>query len=612
MATHLLSLDGIRLTFGGDALLENAALTVAPRARLAVVGRNGSGKSTLLKIAAGLVEADGGERFLDPKCTVAYLEQEPDLDRYTTLGDYIAETTPETGDAGRVARFAADLDVDLTTSPARASGGERRRAALARTLLSAPDLLLLDEPTNHLDVGAIDWLERKIAGYRGAVVVISHDRRLLEATTTETLWIDRGRTIQIDKGFRDFEGWRDAFLEREQAEAHKLDRKIASEEDWVRYGVTARRKRNVRRMAELADFRRQRREARKATGSVAFSVSDAGASSKRVVKAEAISKAFGERVIVKDFSIEIARGDRIALVGPNGAGKTTLLRLLTGEMPPDDGRIEIGSSLNIASLDQNRLLLDPNATVADAITDGRGDWVRIAGENRHVASYLKDFLFDPAQFRSPVSALSGGERGRLALAAILAHPSNVLILDEPTNDLDLETLDLLEETLAAYAGTLILVSHDRSFIDKVATSVIAPAPDGRPGAWLEYVGGYSDMLAQRGSAPFRGMTGTAATAAASKAPPADAASTSRTARSAKAEKLSFKEKFALENLPKRMSALEQEIASLKATLATPALFKTDPATFNGKAQELATAEAALVAAEEQWLELEMKREALEA
>ncbi|MBI1393380.1 MAG: ATP-binding cassette domain-containing protein [Alphaproteobacteria bacterium] len=606
MPTHILSLDAIRLGFGGDPLLANAGLIVGPRARIAVVGRNGSGKSTLLKIAAGIIAPDQGERYVDPKCALAYLDQEPDLSGYASLRDYVDAGRPAAADEGLVARIAADLDVRLDASPDSASGGERRRAALARAFAAAPDLILLDEPTNHLDLGAIDWLERHIRAFRGAIVMISHDRRLLEATTDETLWIDRGRTLQIDKGFRDFEAWRDDYLEQEARDAHKLDRKIAAEEDWVRYGVTARRKRNVRRMAELAELRQSRRAARKAVGQVNFSVAENAASSARVIRARNISKSFGDRTVVRDFSVEIVRGDRVALVGPNGAGKTTLLKMLTGALQPDEGETVIGESVDLVALDQNRADLDPSMRVADAITDGRGDWVTFGEEKKHVASYLKDFLFAPAQFRSPVSALSGGERGRLALAAILAKPSNLLVLDEPTNDLDLETLDLLEETLADYAGTLLLVSHDRSFIDRVATAVIAPTPDGEEGSWTEYVGGYSDMVAQRGRPPV----GAAARKAADVGAPGKPAPTADRTGGSRA-KLSYKEKYALEQLPGRIADLEARIAGLKADLGAPGLFAKDAAAFNRKAAELADAERSLADAEEEWLSLEMKREAIE-
>ncbi len=361
--------------------------------------------------------------------------------------------------------------------------------------------MLLDEPTNHLDLPAIEALEQRLASSRAAMVIISHDRRFLQTLTTRTVWIDRGQTRFLDRGFKDFEAWRDKVLEDEETAAHKLDRKIVAEEHWVRYGVTARRKRNVRRMRELADLRNARRDRRRAPGTVAFSVNEAVASGKRVIVAEKISKSYGDRAIVRDFSIEIARGDRIGIVGPNGAGKTTLLKMLIGELAPDSGSLTLGAGIAMITLDQKRASLRETDRVADAITDGRGDWVTIGAEKRHVATYMKDFLFKPEQWRTPVSALSGGERGRLALAAALVKPSNLLVLDEPTNDLDLETLDLLEELVADYQGTLLIVSHDRDFLDKTVTSIVTLDPSGREGQWTEYAGGYDDMLTQRGSAP---------------------------------------------------------------------------------------------------------------
>jgi ATP-binding cassette subfamily F protein uup len=602
MAPPLLTLEDIRLKIGGTPLFEGAALSIEPRARIALVGRNGAGKSTLLKIAAGLVEADSGARYVDPGARIAYLAQEPELGGYETVGAYAEAGLDAVSGAHEAARLLAELGLDPETPTANLSGGEARRAAIAHALASDPEILLLDEPTNHLDLPAIAWLEERIAASRAGIVIISHDRRFLETLTRETLWVDRGATRQIDKGFSEFEAWRDKFLEEEEAGRHKLDRKIAMEEDWVRYGVTARRKRNVRRMRELGELRRARRDARRQIGEVAFSVSQSAPSGKRVMVAEKISKAFGGRTIVSDFSIEIARGDRVGFVGPNGAGKTTLLSLLTGALAPDAGAVKLGANLDIVSLDQRRAALDLNMRVADAITDGRGDWVVINGEKRHAASYLKDFLFTPEQFRAPVNALSGGERARLALAAALARPSNLLVLDEPTNDLDLETLDLLEEMLGAYQGTLLLVSHDRSFVDHIVTSIVAPSPDGAPGRWIEYIGGYDDMVAQRGLAP-----GLEAAKEASRRPAAPAPAKAAAAPS----KLSYKEKFALERLPGRIAALGEEIASLKRKLADPAFYDREPAAFNKAAKDLEKAEAALASAEDEWLALEMKREALE-
>jgi ATP-binding cassette subfamily F protein uup len=601
MAPPLLTLDGIRLSFGGEPVLAGAGLVIEPGARIALVGRNGSGKSTLLKIAAGLVEADAGERFIDPGATIAYLPQEPEFSRFETVGAFVEAGLHRAHDV-HLGRLYDEFGLSPDLRCATLSGGEARRAALVRLFAADPDAMLLDEPTNHLDLPAIEALEDRLAAARAAVVLISHDRRFLETLTTRTVWIDRGQTRFLDRGFKEFETWRDKVLEEEETAAHKLDRKILDEEHWVRYGVTARRKRNVRRMRELGELRQAARERKRPVGKVAFSVNEAAQSGKRVILAENVSKSFSERSIVRTFSTEIARGDRVGIVAPNGAGKTTLLKLLTGELAPDEGRVTLGAGLQMITLDQRRASLRDDDRVADAITDGRGDWVTIGAEKRHVATYLKDFLFKPEQWRTPVSALSGGERGRLALAAALAKPSNLLVLDEPTNDLDLETLDLLEELVADYQGTLLIVSHDRDFLNKTVTSVITLDPSGRDGQWAEYAGGYDDMLAQRGQAPG------AARQAKKTAQPAHAASGAPAAR----PKMSFKEKFALEQLPARIDALTREIAALKSALNDPGLFRNDPQAFAAKAKALETAQSALASAEEEWLTLEMKREAMEA
>lgn len=598
----LLQVADIALTFGGTPLLTSASLSVSPGDRIALVGRNGSGKSTLLKIAAGLVEADRGERFADPSACIAYLPQEPDLSSFGTAAEVAVADLPPEAPAHEALRLLRELSLSPDAAASSLSGGEARRTALARLLAPDPDILLLDEPTNHLDLPAIAWLEQRLASSPAGVVVISHDRRFLESLTTRTVWIDRGATRHLDRGFSHFEAWRDQVLEEEETAAHKLDRKIVAEEHWVRYGVTARRKRNMRRMRELEGLRRSRQEARRLQGPVKFSPAEGAISGKRVIAAENISKAFGDRMIVRDFSIEVARGDRVGIVGPNGAGKTTLLNLLTGKSPPDRGRVVLGANLQIVALDQRRQALDPDMRLAEAIADGRGDWVEINGEKRHVATYLKDFLFTPEQFRSPVRALSGGEKVRLALAAAFAKPSNLLVLDEPTNDLDLETLDTLEELIAEYKGTALIVSHDRSFLDRVATSIVTLAPDGAQGRWLEYVGGYRDMLTQRGAPPGFDP------------PPQTEKSPVRRERPqpphAPASKLSYKEKFALEQLPERIATLADEIGKLKAALADPSLFARDPKGFTEKARRLEAAEKDLAAAEDSWLALEMKRESL--
>ncbi|MEO1135515.1 MAG: ABC-F family ATP-binding cassette domain-containing protein [Pseudomonadota bacterium] len=435
MSAPLLTLSGIRLSIGGDTLFDGADIIITGGDRIALVGRNGSGKSTLMKIMAGSVEADQGGRFLHPGATVRYLVQEPDVHGFATIGDYACAGLDETGGRHQAEALLIELGLDPASPTQTLSGGELRRAAIAQALAAMPDILLLDEPTNHLDLPAITWLEEKLRSLSSAIVLISHDRRFLEKITNETVWIDRGATRATGQGFKRFEAWRDKFLEEEAAGLHKLGRKIAAEEDWMRYGVTARRKRNMRRVGELKAMRKELRETRRVQNAPAFSVQTGAASGKRAIVAENISKSFSGRKIIDGFSIEIARGDKVGLVGPNGAGKTTLVNMLTGTLSPDEGTVALGANLQIETLDQRRAHLRPGMRVGDAINDGAGDWVLVNGEKRHVATYLSDFLFGPNQWRQPVNALSGGERGRLALAATLARPSNLLVLDEPTNDI---------------------------------------------------------------------------------------------------------------------------------------------------------------------------------
>ena len=605
MAALLLSLTDTELTFGGDPLFSGANLDVAPGARIALVGRNGSGKSTLLKVAAGLIEADGGERFAHPGATVRYLAQEPDASAYATIADFVYAGLDSDEDQHAARMVMGELGIVGDARPQQLSGGELRRAALAQVLAAAPDILLLDEPTNHLDLPAITWLEEKLRSLTTSLVLISHDRRFLENVTNQTVWLDRGVTHSINQGFAGYETWRDKFLEEEQAAHHKLGRKIAAEEDWMRYGVTARRKRNMRRVAELKNLRAAFKNEKRRDSSVKFSIAESGKSGKRAIVADAISKSFDGRKIIDQFSTRIARGEKVGFVGPNGAGKTTLLNMLTGKLAPDEGTVELGANLETIFLDQKRADLDPAQRLADAIADQRGDWVTINGAKKHVATYLEDFLFSPQQWRMPISALSGGERGRLALAAAMAKPSNLLVLDEPTNDLDLETLDLLEERLASYEGAILLVSHDRSFLDHLVTSVITTAPE-KPGRWRRYAGGYDDMIAQRGSAPgvekkARPKGEKSAASSKSNAP----------ARRTSNKKLSYKEKYALENLPGEIESLQAKIAAAKTALTDPGLFDRNPEEFNKQAKLLEDLEQQLADAEDQWLELELKREDIE-
>ncbi|HEY4199544.1 MAG TPA: ATP-binding cassette domain-containing protein [Devosiaceae bacterium] len=597
----VLALQGIKLTLGSTSLLEGAELSVMAGDKIALVGRNGSGKSTLLKIAAGEIEADGGVRFLQPGATIRYLPQEPDLSGFATTLDYVEAGLVEGDVHYRAQYLLSELGLTGSEDPSRLSGGEARRAALARVLAPEPDIILLDEPTNHLDLPAIEWLESEIASLRSAIVLISHDRRFLGDLTRSTVWLDRGVTRRLNQGFAGFEAWRDTVLEEEETARHKLDRQIVREEHWLTYGVTARRKRNVGRLERLAGLRQDRREQRRATGSVKMTVSEGSTSGVMVAEAENISKSFNGRPIVADFSTRIIRGDRVGIIGPNGAGKTTLIKLLTGDLEPDTGRVRLGSSLELATLDQRRRSLDPETTLKQALTDGGSDTLIINGQPKHVVGYMKDFLFTPEQARTAVGKLSGGERGRLALARALALPSNFLVLDEPTNDLDLETLDLLQEMIGDYPGTVMVVSHDRDFLDRVATSVIVAEGEG---VWTEYAGGYSDMVSQRGF-------GVRAIAQPAEPLKAKGPSTVVTEPATPRRKLSFKEKHALETLPKDIKKLEIEIATLQAALADPKLYTRSPDEFDKKSKELVKVEAARAKAEEQWMELEILREELE-
>ena len=605
MAHPHLKLDAIRLTFGGTPLLDGADLSVSAGERIALVGRNGSGKSTLLKIAAGLVEAQDGEIFRHPSATVRYLPQAPDFEGFATVRAYAEAGRGPADDPHRVTYLLDRLGLTGEENPSTLSGGEARRAALARVLAPEPDILLLDEPTNHLDLATIEWLEEELQRSSSAIVLISHDRRFLERVSRATVWLDRGRTKRLDRGFAHFEEWRDQVLEEEERDQHKLGRQIVREEHWLRYGVTARRKRNIRRLGELQDMRQRHRTHRGAEGTARMAASDAAESGKLVIEAKGIGKAYGELTIVRDFSIRIARGDRIGLVGPNGAGKTTLLRMLIGELAPDTGTVRLGVNLEVATLDQKRDV-DPDETLAHFLTRGRGESLTVNGEDKHVASYMKDFLFRPEQMRTPIRELSGGERARLMLARILAQPANLLVLDEPTNDLDMETLDLLQELVAGFAGTVILVSHDRDFLDRTVTSTIVPEGDGR---WVEYAGGYDDMLAQRGGKTFAGRP-RAAAARETASPDASSAKQAGQPRAA-SRKLSYKQKFALETLPKTIEATTAKIAGLEAKLADPKLFTRDPAAFQATAKALDDERATLSKMEEEWLELEMLREEIE-
>ena len=598
MAPPLLQLKDIALTFGGTPLLTGAELSVSTGERVSLVGRNGSGKSTLLKIAAGSVEPDRGSVFVQPGTLVSYLPQEPDYSGFATTLAYVKAGFRPTDDSHAARAMLEQLGLTGQEDPAHLSGGETRRASLARVLAPLPDILLLDEPTNHLDLTTIEWLERDLDARRAALVIISHDRRFLSTLSRSTVWLDRGTTRRIERGFAHFEEWRDMLLAEEEHEQHKLDRKIVAEEHWMRYGVTGRRKRNMRRVGQLQALRDARRTYRGATGDATITAGAAASSGVLVIEAKGIGKSYGGRDIVRDFSIRIQRGDRIGIVGPNGSGKTTLINMLTGALPPDAGTVKLGSTLAVATLNQHRDSLDPQVTVAEALTGGSGDTVMVNGTPKHVIGYMKDFLFSSEQARTPLGKLSGGERGRLMLAQALAKPSNLLVLDEPTNDLDMETLDVLEDMLGDYPGTVLLISHDRDFLDRLVSGVIVPEGSGR---WTEYAGGYSDMLAQRGADLAREQRKLEPQKAVKAAAPAVAPSPAK-------QRMTFKDKHALETLPKTIAGLFAKADELQAKLADPQFYMRDRAGFEKVTTDLGETQRKLAAAEERWLQLEILRE----
>ncbi|CRL13875.1 ABC-F family ATP-binding cassette domain-containing protein [Phaeobacter italicus] len=595
----LLQMSGISLTFGGDPVFADLDLVVQPGDRVALVGRNGSGKSTLMKVMAGLVEADQGSIVIPPGKSVGYMEQDPKMEGFATLGDFAASGL-EPGELYKVERAGEGLKFDPARPVETASGGERRRAALAKLMAEAPDLMLLDEPTNHLDIEAITWLEDELKSTRAAFVLISHDRAFLRALTRATLWVDRGQVRRQDKGFEDFEAWRDKIWDEEDQQRHKLNRLIKSESRWAVEGISARRKRNMGRVRALQDLKAERASQIKRQGTAELALESGPKSGRKVIEAEGLSKAFGDKPIVRDFSIKVQRGDRVAFVGPNGAGKTTLLKMLLGMEQPDTGSVQLGTNLEIALFDQTRDQLDGDASLWENLTSdpllgisGKADQVMVRGQPKHVVGYLKEFLFDEAQARAPVRSLSGGEKARLLLARLMARSSNLLVLDEPTNDLDVETLDLLQELLDNYDGTVLLVSHDRDFLDRVATTTIAMEGGGRATA---YAGGWSDYLSQRG--PVAG--------AAEKAEKVKTAKPKPKQEQAPKEGLSFKEKHRLEALPGEIERLEAEIAKLQELMADPELFTREPVKFKKATEALVERQEKLSAAEEEWLELEDK------
>lgn len=597
----LLQVNEISLTFGGDPVFEDMSLVVQSGDRLALVGRNGSGKSTLMKVMAGLVEADSGDVIVGPGVSVGYMEQDPDLTGFETLGDFAAHGL-DPSEMYKVERAGEGLKFDPARPVSTASGGERRRAALARLMASEPELMLLDEPTNHLDIEAIRWLEDELKATRAAFVIISHDRAFLRELTRATLWVDRGVVRRQDIGFGGFEAWRDQMWEEEDMQRHKLNRKIKAEARWAVEGISARRKRNQGRVRALQDLRAERASQIKRQGTAAMALEAGPKSGRKVVEAMGITKAFGDKTILRPFDITIQRGDRIALVGPNGVGKTTLLNMLIGKEQPDGGEIKQGTNLEIALFDQARAQLDGDMSLWDSLTgdpemrvSGKADQILVRGQPKHVVGYLKEFLFDEGQARAPVRSLSGGEKARLLLAKIMARSSNLLVLDEPTNDLDVETLDLMQELLSTYDGTVLLVSHDRDFLDRVAATTIAMEGDGKA---TVYAGGWTDYLAQRQQDDFDQSVVVKSKPGAKSEKP----------KAAQQSGLSFTEKHRLEALPAEMARLEAEIAKLEELMSDPTLYSDNPVKFQKATDALVERNEKLQDAEAEWLMLEEKAE----
>ena len=591
MATPILSYEGLGLVQGSGWLFQDLDIYVGPRDRLALIGRNGAGKTTLLKLLAGRIDPDKGQRTIVPGTHVVMLEQEPDFRPFATLMDF-AVAGVDGPASHEVAAIADQLGIDMGRAAASASGGERRRAALARALAQNPDVLLLDEPTNHLDLAAIDWLESWLARYTGAFVVISHDRTFLTRLTRQTLWLDRGSIRRKEIGFGGFEEWSDAVAAEEARAAQKLDSKLRLEAHWLQRGVTARRKRNQGRLEKLKEMRATRAAMIGGPGVARLGLANDDVRSKSVIVAENVSKSFGDRTIIRNFDFRVQRGDRIGIVGANGAGKSTLLKLLTGELQPDSGSVTLAPTLDGIVIDQQRSLLSPEKRVRDVLADG-GDWVEVRGVKKHIQGYLKEFLFDPGVVEASVGALSGGERSRLLLAREFARESNLLVLDEPTNDLDLETLDLLQEVIADYAGTVLLVSHDRDFLDRTVTVTLGLDGSGK----VDIVaGGYADWEAKRVKP---GSVKTKASTAAAPPPP--------TAR----KKLSYKDQRDYDLLPARIEAIEAEMTEIETELSDGALFTRDQTRFNALTAKLDALRTEKAAAEDRWLALAEEVEALQ-
>ena len=600
-SSPLIQLNNISLTFGENSVFSNVNLVVNRADRIALVGRNGCGKSTLMKVLAGLLEADSGSRIMSPGTNLSYMEQDPDMRKFSTLGDY-ASSSLTSNETYKLEAFSNGLKLNLSSPVVSASGGEKRRASLAKLLAEEPEIMLLDEPTNHLDIEAIFWLEAELRRVKSAFIMISHDRAFLRALSKSTVWIDRGETRRQNKSFEAFEDWRDRLWEEEDLARHKLDQKIKTEARWAVEGISGRRKRNMGRVRALKSLRSDR-SSQIIRQDVASMVLEANTKSgKQTIVANKISKSFKSNQIITDFSLKVASGDKIAIVGPNGAGKTTLLNLLTGKIKPDKGTVKLGTNLLTVIFDQNREVLNLNSTLWESLTDsseteviGKGDFVNVRGTPKHVVGYLKDFLFSENQLRSPVSSLSGGEKARLVLARIMAKESNLLVLDEPTNDLDIETLDLLQELIAEYDGTVLLVSHDRDFIDRVATTTIAINKN----EVVVYAGGWTDYLAQVGNQL-----------------PSEESEQKKIVKvkninnlkpkKERLEGLTFTQAHRLKALPENIEKIENEIIKLTELLSDPGLFLKDSKKFSKLSLCLVERQELLSKLEDEWLNLEEK------
>lgn len=593
------TIRGAKLSFGLKALFSEVDLYINRGDKICLVGRNGCGKSTLLKVIASEIEPDEGEFFIQPGIKIGYMPQEPDFSGFSTLREIVEAGLPkeEKNQTYRADKLIEYFTIAAEQKPEESSGGERRKAALARALINEPDILLLDEPTNHLDIEAIEKLEDIVKKFAGAVIVISHDRSFLSHISGTTFWLDRGILRRNNKGFADFEEWETQVIDQEIIEQKALNKKIAEETEWLHKGVTARRKRNMGRLRKLQQLRAERREQLKTIGSVNMEVETAELRSKMVIEAKHVCKSFGDKQIVKDFSVRVIKGNKLGIVGPNGSGKTTLIKLLTKRLEPDSGFVRIGKNLEEAYFDQNRITLDPKKTLWKTLCN-EGDHIWVRGHFRHVVAYLKDFLFAPEQAQCPVAALSGGEKNRLMLAVALAKPSNFLVLDEPTNDLDMDTLDLLQEVLDEYEGTVLIVSHDRDFMDKVATSLLYMKGDGTV---YEHVGSYTELLQKLKNMPAKNET--------KKTTVKDEV---KFREKNKTLKLSFKEQYLLDNLPTELQKLEEANKAIEIALGNPNLYTDDPKKFDELTTALAENKEKINEMENQWLDIQLKAEEIAA